>query len=155
MSSPGRPTVGMEIVGIRLFACDFSFEPDDVVKSAIAAQSSPPGSLVHTAKTEVKVVDANALQTPVGSAHVAILVTVTGLMGSVKVWGLTAGYQGVFRLSQGAEISMQDVLHVHGPAQLYAFARELTADLTRRAEVRMGPNAGPYFTPPWNFAARD
>jgi preprotein translocase subunit SecB len=144
----------MEILGIRMFTCEFAFEPEADVAKALAEQASLPSDSLAIADTAVEVVEAKTPETPTGIAHVAIVVKATGRLGSVKTWGLLVGYQGVFRLSDGAEIGMHDVLNIHGPAQLYSFARELVADLTRRADIRIGPTAGPYFIPPWNFRAR-
>lgn len=147
MTTAGRPTKGMEILGIRLFACEFSFMPEDDVAPRLA--KLPPGDRSLRTTTKTDVVDSGVDPKNPQMGRVAIVVSVDGAVQDVTCWSIRVGYQGLFRLSPDGDVTMDAVLKLHAPAQLYSFAREYVADIARRAEL----GAQGLYIPPWNFQA--
>jgi len=147
MASTGRPTKGMQILGIRMFMCDFGFMPEEEVNPRIAALAESDRRL--DVKTDVRIVDSEVDPEKPDIAQVAIIVETNGVMKDIVCWSIRVGHQGLFRVAGDGDVTLDSVLKIHGPAQLYSFAREFVADISRRAEI----SARGIYVPPWNFQA--
>lgn len=145
MSETGRPTKGMRIRGIRLFGCSFGFEPEADVQKRVEAFPEKEREL--ELKVNVNVVD-QAIQA--SEVSLGLIVEVKGVVRDVVVWTIGVAYQGVFTVDADCEITPQQAVSVHGPAQIYAFAREFVSDISRRADFNMR-----VYLPPWNFTGSD
>ena len=77
-----------------------------------------------------------------------LTVEARGHHADVTVWEMSVTYVGRFSLQEPAEITLQQLLDVHGPAYVYTFCRECIADLARRSRV-----ADDLLIPPFNFQA--
>jgi preprotein translocase subunit SecB len=148
----GKPTKGMRIRSVRMVHSRFEYVSPEVAEPLVHA--------IPDARREFRLVyDVDVLEpreeaaTLIVSLGVVVRGTVADKEGKISggsLWHIMSAYEGHFLLDEGADISKDDVLQVHGPAQLYAFAREFIADISRRAGLQ--PIV---YLPPWNFTAKN
>lgn len=140
----GRQQDAFAMLGIRLIGCDFGYGDSDEAKieellSSKAARRSIDYSVELLAST-VEPREGHDL------LEIAIRVDAKCKVGDMPWWTITVGYQAGFKVVQGASLRVEDVRTTHGPAHMFAFAREFISDIARRA--MMSPAVYP---PPWNF----
>lgn len=146
----GKPTKGMRIQSVQLAHSRFEFADPEGVEAVL--QQIPEASRDLRLKYDVTVLEPKSKPQVL---TVGLGVVVSGLVSDRSgktqeglLWQIMAAYEGHFTLDKEAAISESDVLRIHGPAQLYAFAREFIADISRRAGLQ--PIV---YIPPWNFTA--
>lgn len=133
----------MRIKQIRLFGSHFAFADEADVRPKI--ESYPETERKFSLNTDVEVVDQSVKGSQISFG---LVVEAHGLIKDVEVWSIGCAYQGTFTIDEGADITVEHAMTRYGPAQVYAFAREFIADISRRAGFRQI-----IYIPPWNFTA--
>ena len=140
-----RPTRGIRIKGIWLRHSEFTWEAGEEHQRRVDAL--PENERKRSVNVDVGSQPEAASGTDV---RVALTVRIEGRVGTVPFWRLAATFEGEFVVSPDGELSVAQVVDIHGPAWLYSFAREHVADITRRTRVAEG-----IMLPPFHFARDD
>ncbi len=137
MNEP-RPTAGLRIGHVRLIGSAFQF-----VRPPVQAGSAAP---IEAGGSDVTVQRHDDGSGADGAIRLRLTVSVEGRTEHGLRWQARVTYGAPFKIDDGAETTADLVRTVHGPAILYAFAREHIADLVRRADL------GQIILPPMNFS---
>lgn len=146
MTHIGKMTQGFEILGVRLIGCDFSYltSEEDQFDELLKTHN-------RTVDYEVTLIDKHIHNRPDHKlAEIGLSVKATCSVNSIGWWSIGVGYQAAFRIAGDGDVSAEQVTTIHGPAHVFAFAREFISDIARRALIRGG-----VYPPPWNFSYKD
>jgi preprotein translocase subunit SecB len=139
----GRQQDAFTMLGIRLIGCDFGYSESDENKIEAALATKTRRSIDYNVELIASTVEPKE---GYDLLEIAIRVDAKSKVGDAPWWTITVGYQAGFRVAQGANIKTEDVRTIHGPAHMFAFAREFISDIARRAMI-----SPPVYPPPWNF----
>lgn len=136
-----RPTKGVVIRRINLLECRFGW--------TVSGRTPVPEGKAATRERSLSFSTSRHVASSVrDNVQLTVTVRVVGHLGGVPTWEMSVTYFGEFVLAEDAEVTLQLLTDVHGPAYVYAFCRECVADLARRSKV-----ADDLFLPPFNFQA--
>ncbi len=119
---------GLIVREINLTSCSFQVVNESLVDTT-PNEASSSRSLSYDLRQHKEANDS------VGNLRQSLGVNVRGKLGEAVVWEASATYRAVFSWSEESGFSEDQARRVHVSAIIWSFARELIADLSRRAGV--------------------